>query len=755
LVVALVLFASSAAFAAVDFEQSVGPLLTRRCLSCHHGPDARGGLDLSTSEGLRRGGGSGPAIGEEGGVRSLLLERVKSGEMPASSQGDPQPLPAEEVDVLRAWVAAGAPWPAGRVLDPYERTTEDRAGRDWWSLQPLRPGPPPELNAREPSHNPIDAFVLATLQRHQRTLSPPADRRVLMRRAMIDLVGIAPTFDQLEAFAADPAPDAYERLVDQLLSSPRYGERWGRYWLDLARYADTCGYERDQFKPNIWRYRDWVIEGLNADMPYDRFVTEQLAGDEVPWRSESSVIATGMLRAGTWNDEPNDPEDYRYERLEDFVHTTTSAFLGMTVKCARCHDHKFDPIRQSDYYRIASFFWAGYLGQANLGGPSKDELGYDVFGWTDRNPAPEPIRLLRAGQRLSPGDEVSPGFLSAIPALDQPLVPPPDGSRTTQRRLQFARWLLDPRHPLTARVFVNRLWQHHFGEAIVRTPNNFGRKSDPPTHPELLDWLAQELIRGEWQVKRLHRLIMTSRVYRQASTHPRHTQLEQEDYANRTWWHYPRRRLDAESLRDNLLAASGTLDLRMGGPSFFPRMSAEALEGLSRKGSDWQESPADQQGRRSVYMVNKRSRLLPMMTAFDFSDTTLTCAQRDVTTVAPQALAMLNNEFVHEQSERMAVRILEQAGVAREQQAELAWKAALARRPRPEELQSACEHLAQQLDHFTRRNAGVTPAFTGNTGPGSTDPGSTAHGEMATARRQALASLCHVLLNTNEFLYTD
>ena len=247
----------------------------------------------------------------------------------------------------------------------------------------------------------------------------------------------------MEQFLADTAPGAWPRLIDRLLASPRYGERWARHWLDLVRFAETDGYERDKLKQNIWRYRDWVINALNDDMPYPRFVAEQLAGDEIGNRTEQSVIATGLIRAGTWNDEPNDPADYLYTRLEDMVHTTTTAFLGLTVKCARCHDHKFDPILQSDYYRIASFFWAGPIGQANQGGPTKEQLGFDVYGWTDLSPTPKPIRLLQQGERHKPGAEITPGFLSAVAALDKPLAPPPADSKTTHRRLQFARWITD------------------------------------------------------------------------------------------------------------------------------------------------------------------------------------------------------------------------------------------------------------------------------------------------------------------------
>ncbi len=613
-----------------------------------------------------------------------------------------------------------------------------RADADWWSLQPLvRPEIPQLTEQLDRASNPIDRFVLSQLERHGMTMAPPADRRTLIRRAYFDLIGLPPSPEEVAAFLNDDAVDAYPRLIERLLHSPHYGERWARYWLDLVRFAETCGYERDQLKPNIWRYRQWVVEAFNKDVPYDRFVIEQLAGDEVPWRDEQTVIATGMIRAGTWNDEPNDPADYVYERLEDMVHTTCTAFLSLTVKCARCHDHKFDPIPQTDYYRIASLFWAGYVGQENLGGPNKEQLGFDVFGWTDKGPVAEPLRLLMQGNRHRPGPVVRPGFLAAVGDLGKPLAPPPSGSKTTHRRLQLANWITQPGHPLTARVFVNRLWQHHFGQAIVRTPNNFGFKSDPPTHPALLDWLAVELIDSGWQIKRLHKLMVTSSAYRQSSVHPKQRSYAGRDFANRLHWRQNRRRLDAEALRDAMLAVSGRLNREMGGPSFFPRVSSEALEGLSRKASAWGESPPGQRARRSIYMMTKRSRLLPLMTTFDFGDTTLPCGRRNVTTVAPQALALLNNHFVHEQSEVWANRLVEEVEGAAEAQVTRAWQLAYGRAPSATESTAALAHLRQQREHFGNAGAEAPRQL-------AADP-----------QLLALASLCHVLLNSNEFLYVD
>ena len=701
-----------------DFNQDIAPLIAKRCLECHNKRDLKGDVNLTTEVDFTK--------GTEGG--RLALELVTKGEMPPKIKGLSQKLPEAEIAMLKSRVDSGTPWPSERVLDLYETTTDVRAGRDWWSLQPVERPAVPSL-----AKQPIDAFIQAKLKRESMKPAPRADRRTLARRAYFDLTGLPPTPEQLEQFIGDASPDAWLKLIERLLASPRYGERWSRYWLDLVRFAETDGYERDKLKPNIWRYRDWVINALNDDMPYTRFVAEQLAGDEVPDRTKQSVIATGIIRAGTWNDEPNDPADYLYTRLEDMVHTTTSAFLGLTVKCARCHDHKFDPILQSDYYRIASFFWAGHIGQDNQGGPTKKELGFNVYGWTDKSAKPLPIRLLINGERNKPGPEISPGFLSAVTDLDKPLTTPSPNSKTTHRRLQFAKWITNARNPLTARVLVNRLWQHHFGQALVRTPNNFGYKSAPPTHPMLLDWLAAEFMEpttgagAPWTLKRLHKLIMMSDTYQQQSIHPQEAEYAQRDFLNRNLWKFNRHRLNSESLRDAMLAVSGQLNLKMGGPSFYPKMSSEALEGLSRKAGDWKDSPTDERSRRSIYMMTKRSRLLPLMTAFDFSDTTASCGKREVSTVAPQALALLNNYFAHSQSEAFAKRLARQTRNT-DEQIERAWWLAYGRSPAIAELGQAAAHLRAQRFHFEKKE---------------------------NADHLALGSLCHVLLNSNEFIYVD
>lgn len=710
----------------IDFERDVAPLVVQRCLECHNAAESSGGLDLTNQKNLMRGGDNGPPIVAEV-ESSLLLRRVIKGEMPPEKNGKSQALTGAEQAIFRDWIQSGANWPEGRVLDPYERTTAKRAGRDWWAWQPILS--PPVTNIANDS-NAIDFFIRDSLKVHDLSPAPAADRRTLFRRLSFDLIGLPPAAEDVAIFEQDASPNAYEKIVDRLLDSKQFGERWARHWLDLARFAETNGYERDEVKSHAWRYRDWVIDAFNEDMPYDQFVTEQLAGDEIPSPSQSSVIATGFLRLGTWDDEPNDPHEYQYDRLEDMVHTVTTAFLAMTVKCARCHDHKFDAIPQTDYYRIAANFWGGPLAQRKRewnGGPTKEELGYDVLGWTDLGRDPPELRLLVKGDVHRPMQVIEPGSLTGATKLTRTFHGPPMDAKTSNRRLQLAQWIVDKRNPLTARVIANRLWQHHFGEGIVRSPDNFGFLGNRPTHPALLDFLAAELMQGGWKLKRIHKMIVMSQTYCQSSIHPRADQYSELDADNRYWWRAERRRLDAEQLRDSLLQSSGRLDSRLGGPSFKAPINEEALEGLSKKGEAYKASPADESRRRSVYMFTKRSLAVPMMAVFDSCDNTASTGRRDVSIVAPQALTLLNNEWVHEMSEAMASRAIA-ASSNRRQRISTAWRLGLAREPTDRERLASDEFLSR---------------WQSNTA-------STSNSEM-----QALAALCHTILNTNEFIYLD
>lgn len=592
---------------------------------------------------------------------------------------------------------------------------------DLWSLAPIsRPTVPLVTQTNWPT-NEIDDFILAGLESHGWQPAPPLARDKLIRRVFFDLLGLPPTPADVEEFLADSTPGAYERLVDRLLASPRYGERWARYWLDLVRFAETNGYERDALKPHAWKYRDWVIDALNQDLPYDRFILEQLAGDEMPGANPETLIGTGFLRVGTFDDEPNDPLQYKFEQLDDLVHATSTAFLAITLKCARCHDHKFDPIPQTDYYAFLNFFIAGRASEG------------DVLGYTDSGRDAPPVKLLKGGDPRQEDSEVAPGFPCLVPALVRTLDPPEPTATTTTRRTQLARWLCAPENPLTARVMVNRLWQHHFGEGLVRSPDNFGMLGAAPTHPTLLDWLASEFRDSGWQLKRLHKLILLSSTYRMDSIHPHAAEYANQDSGNERWWRANRRRLEAEALRDSMLFVSGEINLAARGPSFFPSVSQDALEGLSKKGAAWGQSSEIERRRRSIYMYTQRSLLLPLMTIFDFADTTLPCAQRNVTTVAPQALALLNNDFVHAQSQQFALRVTREAPADASARVDLAWRLALGRGPSASEQALALEHLQRQQTRFAAR----------------------ADVDASQAEPLALASLCHVLLNLNEFLYVD
>lgn len=682
-----------------EFEKSVAPILIQQCIECHNGVDRQGGLDLTSQTGFQKGGESGERLDQRDPETNPLLEKVMAGEMPPAERGRSRELKASEKKAFRNWIASGARWPAKRILDLYEFTNEVRAGRDWWSLQSVKRPRVPRLSG---TRNPIDAFVRQKLNEHGLDFSPPADRQTLFRRVTQDVTGLPPDYRDWNSFRLETDEAAYERLVDRLLGSPRFGEHFARDWLDLVRYADTNGYERDAEKPNAWKYRDWVIESFNADKPFDLFVLQQIAGDQLNPGQLNSLVGTTMLRVGTWDDEPNDKLEYKYDRLEDLVHVTSTAFLGLTIRCARCHNHKFDPIPQTDYYRMGSIFWPGDL----MGNRSDPVQGHAVFAWTDTTSTPPPLSVLKNGDARKPFQIVTPGFLSVFSQLNRDFDDRKSGSAGTDRRLKFARLIVDQRNPLTARVVVNRIWQHYFGRGIVATPNNFGFKGEFPTHPNLLDWLASELMESDWNLKRIHRLILTSRTYKQQSAiGSDSTAMNQglkRDPDNRLLSRMNRKRLRAEGIRDALLFGSGNLNLEMGGRGFSPDVSPQALEVLSKKSAAWKPSRPEQYSRRGVYLFVRRSLIPPLMANFDFADTTRPCGQRDQTIVAPQALGLLNNRFVHRQSEAMA-RILQRQSPNVKDQIRLAWQRIFCRQPAPDEFRLAIGHYQSQLDYYRQQ----------------------------------------------------
>ncbi|MEX2118186.1 MAG: PSD1 and planctomycete cytochrome C domain-containing protein [Pirellulales bacterium] len=775
----------------VDFARDIQPILAKRCFSCH-GPDqAEGGLRLHQDEAARAELDSGEHAIVPGDVEaSALVSRISAADESLRMPLDDKPLSAEEIALVTRWIRAGAPW------------------KNNWAFEPPQPHEPPVLNDPSWVASPIDAFILARLEQAGLAPSPPADRLALIRRTYYDLTGLPPPPDAVAAFAADASPDAYEKLVDRLLASPHYGERWGRHWLDSVRFAETNSFERDGVKPNAWRYRDYVIRSFNDDKPYDQFVREQLAGDELPEATTESIIATGYYRLGLWDDEPADELQARFDELDDIVATTSQVFLGLTINCARCHDHKIDPIPQTDYYRLLAFFHELYpygtradqtsWNQADIspadvaarhhqldrqksllrgqmieieqrgiaGMPAEDQRAsegperkkllkeklFDYLAEADRReyselkrqlrelsasglpprqmalavkcmPQPPPTHVLLRGNPHLPGEEVQPGFPELFKAAPPVIPTRPPGQASSGRRLALANWITSPDNMLTARVMANRIWQHHFGRGIVRSTNNFGQLGEPATHPELLDWLAAELVRGGWRLKPLHKLIMMSSTYRMSSrANPAGLS---KDPANDLFWRFDMRRLSAEEIRDSIHAVTGRLNPAMFGPGVYPEISAEVLAGQSMPGAGWGKSSPREQARRSVYIHVKRSLVTPILADFDFPEPDISCAARFATTQPAQALGMLNGQFVNSQAAQFARRIEREAGHNPQAQVERALRLALCRPPDEKNTQRGLELMAS-----LRREHGLDAAA-------------------------ALNYYCLVVLNMNEFIYLD
>ena len=734
------------------FEENVRPVLERNCYMCHSDPErAENGLLLTTRAGLLRGGERGPAISTSEPALSLLLHAIgyddEQLQMPPSGR-----LAEADRELIRQWILLGAPFggdedqltevaPAG---DAFEITDADR---EWWSVRTLESPDVPVVAASDWPLNPVDNFLLAKIEAAGLEPPPAADRRTLIRRASYDLTGLPPTLEEVEAFERDKRPDAWERLIDRLLASPHYGERWGRHWLDLVRYAETDGYERDRKKPSAWRYRDWVIDALNADMPYDEFLTHQLAGDELDNPTAASVIATGYLRLGIWDDEPTDTELAQYDDLDSVLDTTSRVMLGMSIGCARCHNHRGDPIPQTDYYRMLSFFrgiapykvgggneptpenytdWIpADLGTASAGGPPVEGPPanlIEVLRVKEIGPEAPPTHVLIRGNPHAPAERVEPGFPLILGDADPGLAPPAPNSPTTGRRLALARWIANDGNLRTSRVMANRLWQYHFGRGLSPTPNDLGRFGQEATHPELLDWLATEFTARDWSLKSMHRLLMTSRAYRMSSRPPENAL--QVDPGNDLFSRFNMRRLAAEEIRDSVLAATGTLNLEIGGPSVYPPMPAEVLATASQPDKAWGEATPDEASRRSIYIHVKRSLLHPLLESLDMADTDSTCPVRFTTTQPTQALMMLNGDFMSEQATALAERI-DRADRTVEDRVTEALEAVLARRAQPVEVARGVG-LIEEL----QREEGFDAAT-------------------------AFTSYSLLLLNLNEFAYLD
>ena len=738
------------------FEKKVRPILSEHCYECHsaRSQKLRGKLMLDSRAGILRGGESGPAMLPGDPDKSLLIKAVRYADLDLQMPPKNQKLSNRQINVLTTWVAMGAPWPvedktvvARAKASDFEITVKDRA---YWAFQLVRRPPVPVVKHAACVANPIDAFVLAELEAKALSPNPPASRREWVRRVYFDLLGLPPSPEQVVAFERDKSPHAAENLVDQLLSRPQYGERWARHWLDVVRFAQSNGYERDGEKPFAWRYRDYVIQALNQDKPYERFILEQIAGDELPDAAPEAIVATGFQRLGVWDDEPDDKRMAEFDQLDDIVSTTSTAFLGLTMGCARCHDHKFDPISQADYYQFLSFFRnlrpyedAKYTldspNYAPLASPEKvrawqtdhkarmqaleaqlpsapaeekkkiqEQLGRTraespPFEWAlaarEHGSKPPPTHILIRGNAGSPGPEVQPAFLTVLGG-EKPALPAPDTEAPSSgRRLALAKWLASPQNPLTARVMVNRLWQHHFGNGIVTTTTDFGRAGIPPTKPKLLDWLAAEFMEGGWSLKRLHRLILLSNTYRMSS-HSQNLPAERLDPGNDLLWRQNLRRLEAEPIRDSILRITGQLNPAMGGRGFFPHLGGEVLAGASRPGLDWQKCSVEDCSRRSIYTYIRRTVPVPALEVFDYSNTTSPLGERAVTAVAPQALWSLNDEFMQQQSAAFASRLLSEIGAKPQRQVRRGYQLAFNREPTRRELQVGLDFIKRQTVAF-------------------------------------------------------
>ncbi len=807
----------------VSFSKEIRPIFDKTCWTCHGASVQLSKLSLATRELALKGGEHGVDLIPGDAAKSRLYRLVAALDKPTMPIGGK--LSTEEVESIRLWINQGAVWDGAAAnvtstkSDPLQDAPIRPEERDYWAFRlPVKP-PVPRSDI-----NPIDAFITAALEKNGLKRAPRADPVTLLRRAYLDLTGLPPTPEEAAQFLNDKSPDAWEKLVDRLLASPQYGERQGRHWLDVARYADSNGFEHDFDRPNAWRYRDYVIRAFNEDKPYNQFLREQIAGDEIGNVTNDSLIATGFLRsyAKVGFREKDNPE-FRYEYLDDIIATLGRGVLGLTVQCARCHDHKFDPIRQADYYRLQASLWGyvevdqpltskdvaeawrtknaeidGRIGEfksqlRRLEKPYKDRLlpakykkfpqnvqdaiatpedkrtpgqvllANQVIRTVDvsdaeitrvispadlfekqkiqaairaaekERPAPIPLAMavtdgdyrftpdgpgdepapgkgkkqeaiegsylhtgtdpykpppsyfLIRGDVNSHGPETKPGFVKVISYGNPPTELPPSSPNTSGRRLALAEWIVSRDNPMTARVAVNRIWQHHFGTGLVATLDNFGKMGEQPVNPELLDWLATEFMDRGWSAKQLHRLIMMSETYQMASEVPEEilTAGTAKDPENKLLWRYRLQRLDAESIRDSILVASGGLNRQMGGPPVFPMIPDEILKSMTN--GIWKQT-SDGPGvwRRSVYIYRKRGLPMPLLDVFDLPNQNISCGARNVTTVPTQALTLMNNEFILNQAQLFARRLEEFAPGDRGRQIDRAYAIALSRPPQPE-----------------------------------------------------------------------
>lgn len=779
------------------FEKQVRPLLAEHCFKCHGPKQQKSGLRVDHISTLLSGGDSGPAVVPGQADESLLIDAVRyqSLEMPPGGK-----LSDEQIEILRRWVAMGAPWPTTEAAPTAGGISEE--DRQWWAFQPLRSSAPPVVVDEGWSRNEIDRFIFQRLDAAGLSPAPEASRQTLARRVYFDLTGLPPTPAKAREFAADVSPDAYERLVDRLLASPKYGQRWARHWLDLVRYADSDGYRADDYRPLAWRYRDYVVDAFNNDKPYDRFVQEQLAGDELFPDNPAAVTATGYLRCGIYEYNSRDVRGQWDIILNDLTDTTADVFLGLGLQCARCHDHKYDPLLQKDYFRLRAFF-AGLTPYAELPAATADEqsrraarlaewetqsaqvrqeieaveapfrekarevsvgrfpddiqamiakpvgerlplerqladlafrqvtLEYDRLDPKIKGDAkkqlealrnelaqfdalrPEPLPQVMAASEIGPaasetvipkkGVAVEPGYLTLLDDGPAAIVPPASG-QSTGRRAALATWLTRPANPLTARVMVNRVWQHHFCRGLAANASDFGKLGGLPSHPELLDWLAYRFVADGWSLKQLHRRVLLSATYRQSSSHSGAAAGIAKDPDNRLYWRGTVRRLDAEQIRDSFYAVAGELRPVDGGP------------GAAK------EAPC-----RSIFLRVMRNTRVPLLDAFDAPYWIASAAGRDVTTTPLQSLMLINSQFTLDRAAAFARRVCAEESDETRRLA-LSYQIAFGRGPTSTEAAAALDFLHAQA---------------------------AACGDASAAASQSWTDFCHVLLNANEFLYVE
>lgn len=836
-------------------QHRIVPLMLLRCTVCHGLRRQEGGLDLRDKAAMLKGGKTGPAMVPGKPEESLMVRRIIAEECPPRRrvvEVSVKPMEADEVGLLRKWIAAGAP-EVPEAPDAPEVTSDplvNPTNRQFWAFQPPKA---PAVPATDAAQNPIDAFLLEKLRPKGLSFAPPAARATLIRRAYFDLTGLAPEPREIEAVLSDPDPKAYEKMIERLLSSRRYGERWGRYWLDLAGYADSEGKrEQDDVRPDAYRYRDYVIRSFNADKPYDRFLLEQIAGDELVDYEKApeitdeiydNLVATGFLRMVP------DPTvtpitafvPDRLDVIGDAIEVLGSGVMGLTVGCARCHSHKFDPIPQRDYQRLAATLKGAYdehdwlipsarrlsyvttrerkeweasekkfraeiesvkapvnalaeqlkrqsfeerLAQlpaavrddvrkaleteaaqrnevqkylaekfekslrvddaelrkinpdfkkaAEEADKKADALGKQripeptIRGLWDRG-EPSPTYLLVRGNYLTPGRLIGPGVISVLSPPGETFEPKPPwpGAKKTGRRLALAQWLTRPEHPLTARVMVNRIWRHHFENGIVMSTGNFGRTGTPPTHPELLDWLAREFVRQGWSIKAMHRLVMTSRAYRQASVVS--PEAERIDPGNNLLSRFPLKRMEAEVLRDTILQVAGRLDETPFGPPDKVQVRPDGLVTSLGTSNGW---------RRSIYIQQRRKEIPTILEAFDFPQMNPNCLARANSVVATQALHLMNNALIHQLAQSLAERVTREAGNDPADQIKRLYLIALSRPPQSDEQKIAVETLGEIQGKWRELANAAKPG----------DPHSATRG---------LANICRTMINSAEFIFID